>query len=110
MSGFTINMNNSNFKGPIQIGDHNTMNLNSHINDFTEEQWDEIKKFLSERRNDFSYNSEEYGLICEAECLAGKKDQTKLKNLITKKKDIFINSVLSTVAAASVKGLIEWIL
>lgn len=110
MSGFTININNSTIKGQMQVGDYNRMDLNSHMKEFTDEQWKEIRKVLFERKSEFAYDSEEYELICEAEYLAGKKDQIKFKDLIAKKRDIFINSVLSTVAAASVEGLIKWIL
>lgn len=110
MAEFTINMNHSKISGVVQIGNHNTVNQDSYSDSLTEEQWKEIRKYLSERKDAFGYDSEEYDMICEAECLSRKDDKNGFLNFLAENRTIFINSILGTAMTSAVKELIDVIL
>lgn len=110
MSEFTININHSEINGQVQVGDYNTINLGKSTLEITEKQWDEVRRFLAQRRNAFEYDSKEYELVCEAEYLSKKKSKGKFKDLILSNRDVFINSVLGTTLTAAMKEIIELII
>lgn len=87
-----------------QIGDNNTMTINHAENDnvLLEHEWMELKEFLYARLPDLSKNEESYILAKESLNCIEKKDETKLKSILNRNRESFINNVLSNVASSGI--------
>lgn len=92
-----------NVVGDNITGENITVTNNSMVSD---EEWETLKAFALERKNDFTQNERNYNICHNLFVYASKKEEDKCKSLLKKAGKAAVDIILAS-APAAVKAIIE---